>query len=71
MSKASEWTNRKISLPIKTNNKITLSYSDISGRKIVSYVRFSSRKSKKTEEVLPGMFVDFDRSGNVVGIEML
>ena len=35
------------------------------------YVRFSDDKIEKTEELRPGIILDFDIRGHIVGIEML
>lgn len=35
------------------------------------YVRFSEDKVDRTEELRPGVIVDFDSRGHIVGIEML
>ncbi len=35
------------------------------------YVKFSDEKIERTEELKPGIVLDFDIRGHVVGIEML
>ncbi len=35
------------------------------------YVKFSDDKIAKTEELRPGIILDFDSRGHIVGIEML
>jgi uncharacterized protein YuzE len=35
------------------------------------YVRFSERDIVESEEVRPGLIVDFDSEGRIVGLEML
>jgi uncharacterized protein YuzE len=35
------------------------------------YVRFSERQIVESEEVRPGLIVDFDDQGRIVGLEML
>ena len=35
------------------------------------YVKFSDDKVDRTEELRPGLRVDFDARGHIVGIEML
>jgi uncharacterized protein YuzE len=35
------------------------------------YVRFSEEKIKESEEARPGMIVDFDKDGRIVGIELI
>ena len=35
------------------------------------YVKFSDDKIERTEELKPGIILDFDSRGHVVGIEML
>jgi uncharacterized protein YuzE len=35
------------------------------------YVRFSDGKIVETEELRPGLMVDFDKDGRIVAIEML
>ena len=35
------------------------------------YVKFSDDKIEKTEELSPGIILDFDSRGHIVGIEML
>lgn len=35
------------------------------------YVRFSERRIVESEEVRPGLIVDFDDQGRIVGLEML
>jgi uncharacterized protein YuzE len=35
------------------------------------YVKFSDEKIEKTQELSPGIILDFDKRGHIVGIEML
>jgi uncharacterized protein YuzE len=35
------------------------------------YVQFSDDKVARTEELRPGIIIDFDSRGHIVGIEML
>ena len=35
------------------------------------YVKFSEEKIDRTEELRPGLILDFDNRGYIVGIEML
>jgi uncharacterized protein YuzE len=35
------------------------------------YVKFSDDKIERTEELRPGINIDFDSRGHIVGIEML
>lgn len=35
------------------------------------YVRFSDDRVERTEELRPGIMLDFDSKGRIVGIEML
>lgn len=35
------------------------------------YVELASGEVEKTEEISPGVMLDFDASGNVLGLEML
>ena len=35
------------------------------------YVKFSDEKIERTEELRPGIILDFDNRGHIVGIEML
>lgn len=35
------------------------------------YVKFSDDKIERTEELRPGIILDFDSRGHIVGIEML
>jgi uncharacterized protein YuzE len=35
------------------------------------YVKFSDEKIERTEELRPGIILDFDGAGHIVGIEML
>ena len=35
------------------------------------YVRFSEAAIVETEELRPGLIVDFDKEGRIVGLEML
>lgn len=35
------------------------------------YVKFSDDKVDRTEELRPGIIIDFDSRGHIVGIEML
>ncbi len=35
------------------------------------YVKFSDEKIERTEELRPGIILDFDNGGHIVGIEML
>jgi uncharacterized protein YuzE len=35
------------------------------------YVKFSDDKVERTEELRPGIILDFDSRGHIVGIEML
>jgi uncharacterized protein YuzE len=35
------------------------------------YVKFSDDKIERTEELRPGIILDFDGRGHIVGIEML
>ena len=35
------------------------------------YVRFSDQKIRESEEVRPGLILDFDEEGRIVAIEML
>jgi uncharacterized protein YuzE len=35
------------------------------------YVQFSDEKIDRTEELRPGIILDFDNRGHIVGIEML
>ena len=35
------------------------------------YVRFSDHKILESEEVRPGLILDFDEEGRIVGMEML
>ncbi len=35
------------------------------------YVQFSSEAIERTEELRPGIILDFDKRGHIVGIEML
>jgi uncharacterized protein YuzE len=35
------------------------------------YVRFSDEKVERTEELRPGLILDFDNRGHIIGIEML
>jgi uncharacterized protein YuzE len=35
------------------------------------YVKFSEGKIDRTEELRPGLILDFDSRGHIVGIEML
>ncbi|MBX3492893.1 MAG: DUF2283 domain-containing protein [Parvibaculum sp.] len=35
------------------------------------YIRFEETRIEETEEVSPGVMLDFDAQGRVVGIEML
>ena len=37
----------------------------------VLYVRFAGSKSVESEEVHPGIVLDFDREGRIVAIELL
>lgn len=35
------------------------------------YLELAEGEIDKTEEIRPGMFIDFDRHGNTLGIELL
>lgn len=35
------------------------------------YVKFSEEKIERTEELRPGLILDFDGRGHIIGIEML
>jgi uncharacterized protein YuzE len=35
------------------------------------YVKFSEEKIERTEELRPGLILDFDNRGHIIGIEML
>jgi uncharacterized protein YuzE len=35
------------------------------------YVQFSEEKVASTEELRPGIILDFDKAGRIIGIEML
>jgi uncharacterized protein YuzE len=37
----------------------------------VLYIQFSEEKIMESDEDKPGIILDFDKNGNVVGIEML
>ena len=43
----------------------------MNGKTMSAYVRFTSNQIQKTREVLPEVFADFDRHGDIVGMEFL
>jgi len=49
-------------------NKPTVAYDPEAD---AAYIRFSSGKVEESEEVSPGIVLDYDQDGHIVGMEVL
>ena len=54
--------------PFKMSGQI---YKDKFLSGYISFVPRKKRKSARTKEIMPEVFVDFDKNGNVIGVEIL